>query len=174
MILDFSSEKVKNTFTKPNETSYHYNRFFPSGEQDTVQLNLANDTIANMDYKSKLASLNKTMNTTTNASEYISTSRIISSIRNEIHPMDHSIQSNIGNIINENTESIVDETEEGNIFNNNDIIVNEEHTHLVGASTLDIIEEQSKMNKRFSEMTFTHTDETSIDLFHLQLILCSH
>ena len=167
-IIDFSSGKVKNTFATPNETSYHYNRFFPSGEQDTVQLNLANDTIANMDYKSKLASLNKTMNTTTNASGYISTSRIISSIRNEIHPIDHSIQSNIGNTNNENAESIADEREEGDIFNNNGIILdNEEHTHLVGASTLDITEEQSKMNKRFSEMTFTHTEEACIDLFHL-------
>ena len=101
-----------------------------------------------MDYKSKLTSLNKTMNTTTNASGYISTSRIISSIRNEIHPIDHSIQSNIGNTNNENKKSIADEREEGDIFNNNDIILdNEEHTHLVGASTLDITEEQSTMNK---------------------------
>ena len=103
MILDFSSGQVKSTLTKPNETSYHYNRFFASGEQDTVQLNLANNTIANMDYKSKLACLNKIMNTTTNTSVYISTSGIISSITNEIHPMDNSLQSNIANTINENT-----------------------------------------------------------------------
>ena len=149
MILDFSLGQVRNTFTKPNETSYHYNRFFASGEQDTVQLNLANDTISNMDSISKLACLNMTMNTTTNASGYISTSRIISFITNENHLMDNSLQSNIVNTINENTESIVNETEEGDIFNNHDNIVNDEHTHLVGAAILDITEEQSKMNKRF-------------------------
>ena len=73
--------------------------------------------------------------------------------------MDNSLQSNIANTINENTESIVDETEEGDIFNNHDNMVNEEHTHSIGAAILDITEEQSKMNKRFSEMTFTHTEE---------------
>ena len=103
-----------------------------------------------MDYKSKLTCLNKTINTTTNASGYISTSRIISFITNENHLMDNSLQSNIArSTINENIESIVNEIEEGDIFNNHDNIVNDEHTHLVGAAILDITEEQSKMNKRF-------------------------
>ena len=58
LILDFSPEQVRNTFTQPKKTSYHYKRFSASGIQDTVQLNVTNDMFADMDYNSKLDCLN--------------------------------------------------------------------------------------------------------------------
>ena len=93
-ILNFTSDPIKDKISNPNEASYHYKRFFPSGIQDTVQLNLATDMLTNMNYKSKLDHLNESLQKTTDSSTYITQNRIISSIRNETFPMDSTLERN--------------------------------------------------------------------------------
>ena len=57
-ILDFSSTNVRNDSLKSNETSYLYKRFSASGIEDTVQLNLSNDTLSGMDHQARRNHLN--------------------------------------------------------------------------------------------------------------------
>ena len=52
-ILDFSLGKVRKIASKPNETSYQYKRFSAAGMEDTVQLNLTNPPITDMEYRTK-------------------------------------------------------------------------------------------------------------------------
>ena len=44
---------------------------------------------------------------------------------------------------------------------------NDDNTDIPGVTMLDIRENQIKMNKRYSQMTFSHTEEACMDLFHL-------
>ena len=46
-------------------------------------------------------------------------------------------------------------------------VSNDDINNTVSRDNFDITDEQDKVNERYSKMIFTHTDEASIDLFHL-------
>ena len=49
-ILDSLSGQVSENASVPNQRSYQYNRFAASGIVDTIQLNLTNNTLSNIDF----------------------------------------------------------------------------------------------------------------------------
>ena len=86
-IIDFAIGKVNDKALPANQTSYQYKRISAMGNVDTVQLNLTDNTLSNLDYQTQLDCLNKMKNTATEPSGYMHTGRIISSIRNETLPL---------------------------------------------------------------------------------------
>ena len=136
-----------------NQTSYQYKRFAASGNVDTIQLNIIDNTLSNMDFQTQLDCLNKMKDTATEPSGYMNTGRILSSISNETLPLDHSFQHNHQDINSEITQLDNDEVEERDVPHD--------------AGCIDVTEEQDKMSKRFSKITFTHSDEAYMDLFHI-------
>ena len=152
-IIDFSSGQVTNNASVTNQTSYQYKRFAASGNVDTIQLNLTDNTLSNMDFQTQLDCLNKMKDTATEPSGYMNTGRILSSISNETLPLDHSFQHNHQDINSEITQLDNDEVEERDVPHD--------------AGCIDVTDEQDKMCKIFSIMAFTHSDEACMDLFHI-------
>ena len=169
-IIDLAIGKV-NAITLPaNQTSYQYKKISAMGNEDTVQLNLTNNTFSNLDYHTQLDCLNKMKNTATEPSGYMHTGRIISSITNETLPLNqdfqykHQIETSIQPEV-DSRESAVDDINQENDLAYNDINVPQSTSSIV-----DITEEQKQMRKRFDQIEFTHSDEACIDLFHMMKI----
>ena len=91
-ILDLSSGQVSKNISAPNQTSYQYKRV--AAFVDTLQLNLNYNTSSNMDFQTQLDCLNKMKDTATEPSISINKSRMLSSVSNEILPLNHSFQHN--------------------------------------------------------------------------------
>ena len=148
-ILDFSSGQVNKNASLPNQTSYQYKRVAASGIVDTIQLNLNDNTSSNMDFQTQLDCLNEMKDTATEPSIYINKSRMMSSISNETLPLNHSFQHNHN--VNNNLEITQ--------FGNDESVSND--------GCIDVTDEQEKMSKRYSRITFTHSDTACMDLFHI-------
>ena len=166
-MIDLSSCKVPHNASLPNQTSYQYKRFAVSGIVDTVQLNLTDNTLSNMDFQTQLDYLNKKKDTATEQSGYMSTSRIISSISNEILPLNDCFQYNHHDSNLDNMQLDNNNSEERDDTNHDTEIYDHIDQTLINNGVIDITEEQDEMNKRFSKMKFTHSDEASMDLFHI-------
>ena len=93
-IIDFAIGKVNDKALPANQTSYQYKRISAMGNVDTVQLNMTDNTLSNLDYQTQLDRLNKMKNTATEPSAYMHTGRIISSITNETLPLKQNFQYN--------------------------------------------------------------------------------
>ena len=159
-ILDLSSGNLPFNAASPNMTSYEFQHVSFSGITNNVQLNLTDKTLSNKSYVKQVEILNDTKDKTVHLSSYMNTGRIVSAITHESIPFDTCLQ-------NENTDNMEDTTEDiilddieiynddsNNGFNTNDGVV-------------DITREQNDMMKRFQGMKFTHSDEASMDLFHI-------
>ena len=103
-IIDFAIGKVNDKALPANQTSYQYKRISAMGNVDTVQLNLTDKTLSNLDYQTQLDCLNKMKNTATESSGYLHTGRIISSIANESLPLNQEFQYNHQDETNTQTE----------------------------------------------------------------------
>ena len=114
-----------------------------------------------------MESLKHTMQNTTKTSGFVTTSRIIASLQDEINPMDPILHSNIENEtsnISESNENEINDEETDNMIHytqNNNI------DHSSTRETYDLTEIQLDMKKRYSHMSFTHSEEASLDLFLL-------
>ena len=93
-IIDFAIGKVNDKSLPANQTSYQYKRISAMGNVDTVQLNLTDKTLSNLDYQTQLDCLHKIKNSATEPSDYMHTGRIISSITNETLPLNQQFQYN--------------------------------------------------------------------------------
>ena len=131
-----SSGQVTNNAFVPNQTSYQYKRIADSGNVDTIQLNLTDNTLSNMDFQTQLDCINKMKDTATEPSGYMNTGRTISSISIETLPLDHSFKHNHQDINSEITQYDNDEVEERDV------------PHDTGY--IDVTEEQDKMSKKNS------------------------
>ena len=58
-IIDFAIGKVNDKALPANQTSYQYKRISAMGNVDTVQLNLTDNILSNLDYQTQLDCLNK-------------------------------------------------------------------------------------------------------------------
>ncbi len=168
-ILDLSLGQLPLNVASPNKTSYEFKNISFSGMQTKTQLNLTDKTMSNMCYDKQIDLLNHTKDKARKLSTYMNTGRIISSITNESIPFEYCLQRN-------NNDSDCDESEPNdNNSENADIILddvaiyndNNRETLTVNDSVVDITKEQNDMVKRFSSMKFTHSDEASMDLFHI-------
>ena len=121
-IIDLSSGQVTNNASVPNQTSYQYKRFAASGIVDTIQLNLTDNTLSNMDFQTQLDCLNKMKDTATEPSGYMNTGRILSSISNETLPLNHSFQHNHQDINSEITQLDNDEVEERDVPHHHNVV----------------------------------------------------
>ena len=166
-IIDFAIGKVSDTGLPPNQTSYQYNRISASGITDTVQLNLTDNTLSNMDYQTQLDCLSKMKNNATVSSGYMRTGRIISSYTNETLPINQNFQYNHHTDTPIPTELEDNEIFDVNVEQDDDIMYYDTHVDKMTLGIMDIREEQQQMSKRFSSITFTHTDEACMDLFHI-------
>ena len=93
-VINFAIGKVNDKTLPANQTSYQYKRISAMGNVDTIQLNLTDNTLSNLDYLTQLACLNKMKSTATELSGYMHTGRIISSITNETLPLNQEYQYN--------------------------------------------------------------------------------
>ena len=166
-IIDFSCGHFNNRDNGRNEASFQYKRFFPSGMQDTVQLNLCTDTLTDMDYNSKVDYLNRSIEQTADSASYMTQNRIVSSIRNESFPMDSFIENTTFDSPHQEQGSSPDEGNNQTGFLNGNMGMDNEHIDQTINNDFDFLETQSQITKRFSMMTFTHGEEAGMDLFHL-------
>ena len=93
-ILDFSPGRASNNACVPNQTSYQNNRVAASGIVDTIQLNITDNNLSNMDFQTQLDWLNKMKDTATEPSGYMDTGRVLSFISNGTLPLNNSFQQN--------------------------------------------------------------------------------
>ena len=96
----------------------------------------------------------------------MATSRIISSLTNEESPMNQTYHDN--SYDNNNNAALGTEEAKDNIavgFEESNQ-TNEGEIELRNG-LVDITEQQESMNKRFSKITYTHSEEACMDLFHL-------
>ena len=166
-IIDFSIGKVNDKSLSTNQISYQYKRISAMGNVDTVQLNLTDKTLSNLDYQTQLDCLNKMKNTATESSGYLHTGRIISSITNETLPLKQEYQYNHQDETYIQTELDSSELEADNPTQDNNLIYSGINIAQPTRGIIDITEEQNQMRRRFDEIKFTHTDEACIDLFHI-------
>ena len=169
-IIDFAIGKVNDKALPANQTSYQYKRISAMGNVDTVQLNMTDNTLSNLDYQTQLDRLNKMKNTATEPSAYMHTGRIISSITNETLPLKQNFQYNHQDETYIQREEDSCEREADDVSQENNMTSN--HINL-GPLTPDIIDirgEQTQMIKRFDQVKFTHTDEACLDLFHIMKV----
>ena len=120
-----------------------------------------------MDSQTQLDCLNKMKDTATKPSGYMNTSRILASISNETLPLNHSFQQNHQYINSEITQLDNDEVEKRDVPHDHNAVYNDIDPALLDTEFIDVTEEQDKMCKRFSRMTFTRSDEACMDLFHI-------
>ena len=106
--------------------------------------------------------------TATEPSMYINKSRMLSSISNETLPLNHSFQHNHN--INNTSEIIQlgnDELEVIDLNNDNNVVYKDIDPSLPNNGCIDVTDQQEKMSKRYSRITFTHSDAACMDLFHI-------
>ena len=89
--------------------------------------------------------------------------RILSSISNETLPLNHYLQQNHQDINSE----ITHELEERDFHHDHNVIYKDIDLALLNNGFIDVTEEQDKMSKIFSKITFTYSDEACMDLFHI-------
>ena len=122
-----------------------------------------------MSYQKQVDILNQTKDKATKLSSYMSTGRIIYSITNEPIPFDHCLQHNNIEIDSANIEADQDLGENEDLILDDIAIYNGDNIETVpmNQGVVDITVEQNGMIKRFNSMKFTHSDEASMDLFHI-------
>ena len=168
-ILDFSSAKLPYQSSSPNKMSYEFNNVAFSGMQNKIQLNLTDKTLSNMSYQKQINVLNQKKDKASDLSTYMSTGRIISSFTNEFIPFDHCVHQHTDMVDLEDLDSPIERIE------NEDTVIDNIPTYNIidpdmvpiNVGIIDITAKQKTMMKRFKKMKFTHSDEASIDLFHI-------
>ena len=142
-------------------TSYEFQHVSFSGITNNVQLNLTDKTLSNKSYGKQVEILNNTKDKTVHLSSYMNTGRIVSSITNESIPFDTCLQ-------NENTDDNMEDIAENIILDDIEIYNDDSNNGFnTNDGVVDITKEQDDMIKRFEGMKFTHSDEASMDLFHI-------
>ena len=165
-IIDFSSRKIFNNESDKNQVSYHYKRFSASGIQDTVQLNVPNDPFSNMNFNKQIDHLEKLKDSSTQCLAYMHSGRLFSSFLQETLPFNF-ISNNDEQGNNLHPEIINDEYEQERNIQDHTVINDETIPWQNPSGTIDITKEQDDIMRRFSEASFTHTEEACIDLFHI-------
>ena len=122
-----------------------------------------------MSYQKQVNVLNQTKDKATDLSTYMSTSRIISSIINEYIPFDHCLHQHIDMGDLENIDNPLYHVQNQDIIVDNVPIYNDIYPDIVpmNVGVIDKTGEQKNTMKRFNNMKFTHSDEASMDLFHI-------
>ena len=168
-ILDLSLGQLPHNAASPNKTSYEFKNIAFSGMQTKTQLNLTDKTMSNLRYNKQIDILNHTKDKAIKLSTYMSTGRVISSITNEAIPFDHCLRHNNEDSDSDDTKSNENNVENANITLDDIEIYNDDNTETlhINKGVVDITKEQTDMTKRFSSMKFTHSDEASMDLFHI-------
>ena len=149
LLPNFGKHAGNETKLNKNITSYTYPRYSADGIEDTVQLNLYDDTV---DKQQCIQNEYKTQskNTYNDLTATYQIKRLLACLEGNATNVDNNSETSMNFDVSDSEEEEITEQ------------VNPDFQ-----SQTDIRGDQEELNKRFSQLNLTRTNEMQLDLFHL-------